>query len=661
MSDTDVRIIILLMIKNESKIIRRSIDSTLHIADAICIEDTGSTDNTVEVITEHFKGLKIPAKLAQHPWKNFGYSRSHSFQSAKEFCAELGWNPAKTYALAMDADMNLVVGPSFSKAAFTHDGYQLVQKNHSLVYINMRLMRMSGDWKCVGATHEYWSAPPGSQCTDVPEDLIFIDDRNDGGCKADKFTRDRDLLIKELEEQPTNVRTHFYLAQTYKCLGDLDNSIKLYKKRIALGGWFEEVWYSHYMLVQLYLSKKMPEKAELWAQRAYSYNNYRAEALYTLVNHFRINPSDQWKAMHYLRLAKAIPKPRVALFLESPVYDVLLDYEYTVLQYYVNPVRKEGATVSLKYLLRDGIVNEDNVFSNLEYYTEPLPSHYVRSPLTLPVVGEYMASSPSVCWSGDSMIMNVRYVNYETRRDGTYHPRDAEGQVRTRNAYLNGAKMTFIQERDGVATVPSDLTVFPTRIHGFEDVRIFQHGGKMLYTSSACEFSPQYRIVMGEYDMSSNLFLNNRVLLPPTETGCEKNWLAVTHTDELRFIYGWYPLQIGAVVDGKLNIVSTFKTPPYFKKLRGSANPVLYNGKLYALVHAVKYSTPRKYIHHIVTLDPVNMKPLEISVGFAFEEVGIEYCLAMRVTDTVEFYYSHFDANPKRLAVPLSEFTFMAV
>ena len=107
--------------------------------------------------------------------------------------------------------------------------------------------------------------------------------------------------------------------------------------------------------------------------------------------------------------------------------------------------------------------------------------------------------------------------------------------------------------------------------------------------------------------------------------------------------------------------MSSFKTPAYFKKLRGSANPVLYNGKLYVLVHAVKYSTPRKYIHHIVTLDPVNMKPLEISVGFAFQEVGIEYCLAMRVTDTVEFYYSHFDANPKRLVVPLSEFTFVAL
>ena len=49
------RVIVLSMIKNESRIIKRCIQSTLSIADAICICDTGSTDNTVELLTEYLK------------------------------------------------------------------------------------------------------------------------------------------------------------------------------------------------------------------------------------------------------------------------------------------------------------------------------------------------------------------------------------------------------------------------------------------------------------------------------------------------------------------------------------------------------------------------------------------------------------------------------
>ena len=93
------------------------IESTLPIADAVCVCDTGSTDNTVEVLTEYFKDFKIPAKVfngPEHIFKNFGYNRSQSFLAAVAYCKELGWDPENTYALALDADMQLVVQPGCS-------------------------------------------------------------------------------------------------------------------------------------------------------------------------------------------------------------------------------------------------------------------------------------------------------------------------------------------------------------------------------------------------------------------------------------------------------------------------------------------------------------------------------------------------------------------
>jgi glycosyltransferase involved in cell wall biosynthesis len=670
MSDNKVRVMILLMIKNESKIIKRSIDSTLPFADAVFIEDTGSTDNTVEVANEHFKTLSVPGKITQHPFKNFGYSRSHSFTSAQEFCKELGWNPAKTYALAMDADMNLVVSPAFDKETLSLSGYQLIQANGGMEYLNMRLMRLSDPWKCVGATHEYWSCPQNQISGDISKERLYIDDKNDGGCKSDKFTRDLSLLLEELKEKPKNDRTHFYLAQTYRCLNQFEKSNEYYKKRIALGGWFEEVWYSYYMIVENFLSLNLPEKAELWAQKAYKYNPYRSEALYRIIKHFRLQPRDQWKAVHYYKLAKNIPKPKVALFLESNVYDYELDYEYTILQYYVNPVRREGNIESIKYMMKPKQTMTENVFQNMEFYVEPLPNHFEHKPLNAPDFDEYKASSPSATRLPDGRIlMNVRYVNYETSRQGEYTARDPEGQVRTRNAYfyykqpyqqLTSQDLTFLDH-----TPPQDLTVYPTRVHGFEDVRLISFQDKLYYTSASSEFSPNFRVVFGEYDLEQNKHLNNRVLQPPTHTDCEKNWLAVTHMPKLHFIYSWCPFRAGPLPDApnnKLEITITHNTPQYFSKLRGSTNAVLYNDSLYVLTHSVKYGSPRKYYNHIVKLDKDSLQPKEISNAFAFEELGIEYCLTMLIeNDRVEFVYSHFDSNPKIVNVPLSEFTFISV
>ena len=60
---TDITICLNMIVKNESKIITRLFDSVLPIIDCYCICDTGSTDNTKEMITNYFKEKNIPEKL----------------------------------------------------------------------------------------------------------------------------------------------------------------------------------------------------------------------------------------------------------------------------------------------------------------------------------------------------------------------------------------------------------------------------------------------------------------------------------------------------------------------------------------------------------------------------------------------------------------------
>ena len=686
-----IKIILLLMIKNESRIIRRSIQSALKIADAICVSDTGSTDDTVQILADFYPTLSVPAKtplsslqeesgmLAEmrripaktftSTWTNFGINRSKSFEHAKEFCTELKWNPERTYVLAIDADMELVIEPGFNKQTdLTEKGHSLIQKAGSLHYANARLLRLDVPWTCVGATHEYWSGPMGST---IPDSKLWINDKNDGGCKADKYTRDLQMLQDELVTQPQNQRTHFYLAQTLKCLGKHDESIEFYKKRIELGGWFEEVWFSHYMIAQQYLNTNRPEEAELWVLKGQKYNNYRAEALHLLVKHFRI-VGQQWKAMHYYYEAKKIKKPAVALFMESEIYDHLLDYEYSVLQFYVNPAdKKEGVRSCVKYLFRpESPPLLENVFSNIEFYVQPLAQAHI-TPLRLPGVAPFQPSSCSLTRFQGNLMMNARYVNYHTSNQGVYTAPD--NLVKTENLFV--ADLTSPPSQVAVTDfIKSDLPTFPTNILGLEDVRLFVHQNQVMYTAATKSSTPDtnYKIVMGTYDTSTNELTNSRVLEHPTPQSCEKNWLMVSQADhtsqadqpEPIVIYNWHPFQT-LTVDASSNTLkplNTYQMPPYFQKLRGSANPILFNDKYICLTHVVKHGTPRKYYHHLVILTKDTLRPEAISIPFYFETNGIEYCLGFDIQgDTLLLAFSSFDANPKLLTTSLKAIEFLPI
>ena len=253
------KIILNLMIKNESKIIERCLARALAFVDAVSILDTGSTDNTVEVCNKYLEACGKPFKVSVEPFKNFGYNRTVSFQKAQELCKELGWDASNTYTMAVDADMIIKPSPQFKDFKLTVPGYNVIQQNGNLKYYNNRFMQCAYDWKCVGATHEYWSGDPTEK---IPYDVMYIDDVNDGGCKSDKYERDVRLLLEDLKTDPNNGRTHFYLAQSYKDSGKFHEAIEHYKRRIQIGGWFEEVWFSHYAIAKCYNHLNQHEEME---------------------------------------------------------------------------------------------------------------------------------------------------------------------------------------------------------------------------------------------------------------------------------------------------------------------------------------------------------------------------------------------------------------
>lgn len=650
-----MKLVLVLMIKNESRILKRCLEALEGIVDAWCICDTGSTDNTIEIANEFLETRK--GCLSVVPWQNFGYNRTKSFEMAKKYIEEaLQWDLKDTYGLLLDADMVFIPG-MLREQTLTEVGYTLVQVGGHLEYPNTRLVRMDYPWKCLGVTHEYWDGPTAG----LPKSIAYIDDRNDGGCKGDKFERDARLLEQGLLDEPNNGRYMFYLAQTYHSLGRWKDAITYYKKRIQSGGWFEEIWYSHYMIAQSYLQLNNPIKFEEWMLKAYEFRPARAESLYKLTKYFR-EKSQHYKAYHYLTLGRNIAQPSDSLFIETPVYRGLFDYEATILDFYIGKHR-EGLIESMNYMLSNKTEHLDNVYQNVKFYIQPLEGEIVNHPVSREYAGlDYHPTSVSVIQHNNQEFHNIRFVNYSiNQKDGSYMMKEGDYSphypVRTQNVCWNVKENKYILMNDSSVTLPRK----ETHIKGLEDVRLYHDAsGTLRFTATSKEYSENIRIVSGVYNPTSGSYQDCQVFQSPINASCEKNWIPIDGTSNM--IYRWSPFEVGTLNEDTLNIHTRYSTPWFFSHLRGSAVPIQIENELWCLTHFVEYNSPRKYFHCIVILDSHTHQPQRISLPFVFRDKVIEYSIGWtKKGNGFQFWFSSWDDNPRLIHVPLTSFTYINV
>ena len=147
----------------------------------------------------------------------------------------------------MDADDTIVSTPDFTR--LDADIYLMRYFGDNDVFWVALLFRDGVRVRWQGVTHEY--AVWDNSCAVVRLDGDHhIEDRHlsTRNLSGEKYARDRDLLLAEIECNPADARSAFYLAQSYFCLGDLVNARQWYARRIEMGGWDEEVGYSMYKL-----------------------------------------------------------------------------------------------------------------------------------------------------------------------------------------------------------------------------------------------------------------------------------------------------------------------------------------------------------------------------------------------------------------------------
>jgi len=639
-----------MIVKNEEKNMKRLFSSLKDLITDYVIVDTGSTDRTVEVIKECEEEFKLKGHIFYKEFKDFGYNRTHSLNLAKK-------HSTSDYVLLVDADM-ILVNDGFTTDQLTGDVIQIQQKNSFIVYYNTRFFKRTIDIKCVGVTHEYYES---NNATKQQLTSLWINDIGDGGCKVNKFERDIKLLTQGIKDEPYNGRYHFYLAQSYKDTNQHEKAIELYKKRIKIDGWYEEVWYSYYKIAECYKRLNNIDEMEKWVMKGFEYNPYRAEALYMATNYFRIHSVHE-KAYKYYKLGSKIPYPKNdMLFVEYNVYDYLFDYEYSIFGYYIKEISNNNLLNTCLKLLSKNIDNRtfDNIFSNIIYYTNKLNGNKYN--IECNHLKNLHSSSSCILQDKDNYLLCIRNVNYKI--EGTEY-KTPSNIVNTRYCmHTLDKNYKFLSDKKlSIDTKPFKHNGY--NVNGIEDIRIYNFNNKTYYIGNTQCYSEKgkVQIIVGELNFrDKKIELINNNIIDTYENNCEKNWIFVEHNDKLMVVYKWNPLTIGVIKDKKFNKVFEYKTPKLFSKFRGSTCGYEKDGKIWFVVHSVNSFNPRKYLHWFVVLDKHDLSPICYSEPFTFENERIEYCLGLVYNDKLRLSYSTMDSSTKIINVDDTFFKFYLV
>jgi len=307
-----------MIVKNEAHCIKETFDSVHQYINYYVIIDTGSTDNTKEVITTYFDALGIKGEIHDRPWKNFGWNRTEAFKYAKN---------KGDYVWVIDAD-DLVEGKFSLPDVMIHDSYALIYGNSvsdGHVYWRTQLFKNNLDWIYKGVLHEYPELATKQSDTNKRLEGEYcirsrrLGDRNKIDPTA-KALKDAATLIKGLKDEPDNDRYWFYLGQSYMDACEWEKAIEAYDKRISMQRWDEEVYFSLYRKAMAFTELDKWDKALETYLEAYNYRPTRAESLYKIAFHYRMN-KQYTSGYLFAKLASEIDLPKDSLFVSQSVYN----------------------------------------------------------------------------------------------------------------------------------------------------------------------------------------------------------------------------------------------------------------------------------------------------------------------------------------------------
>ncbi len=294
-----ITISLCMIVKNEEDVIARCLDSVKDIADEIIIVDTGSKDNTKEIIK------KYTDNVFDFEWiDDFSAARNYSFSKAtKDFILWLDADDVileedrkKFKQLKRDLDPNVDVVMMKYNVGFDEDG------NVTLSYFRERLLKRINNYQWMEPVHEYLELRGNIINSDI--------------CITHKKERPaiqgRNLAIYKkaiMEGRTLTPRGLYYYARELFYNEKYDDAIEYFNKFLdTRRGWVEDNIAACYTLSICYENINDKRNMLKILLKSFEYDIPRAETCCRLGD-YHFSNEDYRKAIFWYKLALELEEP----------------------------------------------------------------------------------------------------------------------------------------------------------------------------------------------------------------------------------------------------------------------------------------------------------------------------------------------------------------
>jgi predicted O-methyltransferase YrrM len=275
-----------IMVKNGGEQFEKMLLDNIEQFDRWTILDTGSTDNTINIINKVLVGKK-KGNLYQEPFINFRDSRNRLLDLAGTQC-KFNTMLDDTYVIQGDlrSFLNEVRGDIYS------DSFTLFIQSDDTSYGSNRIIKSLTGLRYVHKIHEVITDRNNINIV-IPINISKIEDRRFDYTEKRTMERkqlDLKLLYEEVEDDPNNPRSYYYLAQTYNILEDYEKAFYYFNKRCEYinSGFLQERYDAAFEAARManFKLNKPWEECEKLYLNAFKIDESRPESLYFIGIHY---------------------------------------------------------------------------------------------------------------------------------------------------------------------------------------------------------------------------------------------------------------------------------------------------------------------------------------------------------------------------------------
>ncbi len=298
MNKIPITISLCMIVKNEEKTIARCLDSVADLVDEIIVVDTGSTDNTVEILK------KYTDKIYHFEWiDDFAAARNFAFDKA-----------TMEYILWLDAD-DVIYEKDRRKFAtlkqtlnYSVDSvsmeYHLAFDSEGNVTSKLRrnrLVKRANGFRWYGAVHECLLVGGNILVSDIAVTHVSVEHESD-----------RNLRIYEARlarGERFEPRDLYYYANELLDHGRRADAVEFYRRFLDTNqGWIEDVIAACGKLADCYHNLNQPDKEMEYTLQSFLHDTPRADFCCRMGYYF-LQKSEWKKAAFWYELATQLPKP----------------------------------------------------------------------------------------------------------------------------------------------------------------------------------------------------------------------------------------------------------------------------------------------------------------------------------------------------------------